>query len=309
MSIKIRYLNNEVICEEYLNIKDISIKKMACKYNVSPSRIHNILRKSANNLIQEKLSLKKNNKQYDEELVNKICIDYLAEGETITTVGEKYSIPFQTISKILKKSNNIEILTKLRMVRNFKNPSVILNINDDIIGVVANNTKKIFYFPSYLREVFNNVSWNESGCNNYLIGRIKGIRKKVNAHYFVTGSPLNSFIVDHIDRNTTNNLVSNLRVTTRSINGFNCKIRSNNKSGYTGVYFNKSSNKYIAEITISNKKYYLGEFKTLEEASLARLDLKYNLLGYEFMTIKEISQYHNLLEIKAKGLTLKCQKK
>ncbi|QPJ28001.1 hypothetical protein IMX23_14440 (plasmid) [Listeria seeligeri] len=46
------------------------------------------------------------------------------------------------------------------------------------------------------------------------------------------------------------------------------KIRSDNKSGHTGVAF--KDNKWIARIAISGKEHHLGTFNTKEEAIAAR---------------------------------------
>lgn len=48
------------------------------------------------------------------------------------------------------------------------------------------------------------------------------------------------------------------------------KIKSNT-SGYTGVYKNKKLGKWVAQITFKGKTYYLGSYKTLEEAVKARI--------------------------------------
>lgn len=81
-------------------------------------------------------------------------------------------------------------------------------------------------------------------------------------------NPNNKPFVDHIDRNTTNNNVSNLRYATNTKNGQNQDKHKNNTSGYKGVSFNKPRNKYKAEIRIDGKNKHLGLFKTALEASL-----------------------------------------
>lgn len=44
-----------------------------------------------------------------------------------------------------------------------------------------------------------------------------------------------SFIVDHIDGNTENNSIGNLRVVTRTVNNRNASVRKDNASGKNGV--------------------------------------------------------------------------
>lgn len=57
---------------------------------------------------------------------------------------------------------------------------------------------------------------------------------KILAELFIQ-NPKNKLFVDHVDRNRSNNNLSNLRWVSRSENGTNRKIQSNNTSGYTGI--------------------------------------------------------------------------
>lgn len=85
------------------------------------------------------------------------------------------------------------------------------------------------------------------------------------AWFYMTGEwPQN--IVDHKDRNYSNNKWENLRPATFSQNQGNTKIRKDNKTGYKGVHFDKRSNKFVAQITIYNKRTWLGTRETAEEA-------------------------------------------
>lgn len=72
--------------------------------------------------------------------------------------------------------------------------------------------------------------------------------------------------VDHINGNKTDNRIENLRIATPSENRCNRGKQRNNTSGYKGVYFNKRSNSWYAEIRKSGIKKYLGSAKTPEEA-------------------------------------------
>ena len=80
-------------------------------------------------------------------------------------------------------------------------------------------------------------------------------------------NPDNKQMIDHTDENKANNNVKNLRWATASENGCNRGKQINNKSNYKGVCFNKSRNKYIAQIRINGKTKHLGYYETVEEAS------------------------------------------
>ncbi|HII3146503.1 TPA: HNH endonuclease [Citrobacter braakii] len=76
--------------------------------------------------------------------------------------------------------------------------------------------------------------------------------------------------VDHIDGNTFNNRLSNLRLVTHQDNHRNQKKRSTNKSGYLGVSWNKQHQKWQASIKLSGKVKYLGWFDDIKDAARAR---------------------------------------
>lgn len=53
--------------------------------------------------------------------------------------------------------------------------------------------------------------------------------------------------------------------------GVNCERKiSSNTSGHTGVYWNKQSGKWVAQITFKRKTYYLGSYERIEDAVKAR---------------------------------------
>jgi hypothetical protein len=76
-------------------------------------------------------------------------------------------------------------------------------------------------------------------------------------------------IVDHIDRNPLNNLLSNLRLATIEQNNVNRSVQSNNKSGVRGVSWCKITNKWKAQISLNKRKIYIGVYETIDEAKIA----------------------------------------
>lgn len=77
-------------------------------------------------------------------------------------------------------------------------------------------------------------------------------------------------LVDHIDRDTSNNQPDNLRAADKVINSVNRGLQSNNTSGVRGVGFNKNSGKWVAYIKIGGKHIHLGLRDYFEDAACLR---------------------------------------
>ena len=74
--------------------------------------------------------------------------------------------------------------------------------------------------------------------------------------------------VDHIFHNRRDNRKSKLRLCKHIDNCKNNPLRSNNTSGYTGVWYSKNRNKWVAEIRVNKKKIHLGYFNNKEDAHI-----------------------------------------
>lgn len=79
-------------------------------------------------------------------------------------------------------------------------------------------------------------------------------------------------VIDHIDRNKKNNKMNNLRLSSSKANAKNKNINRRNSSGFTGVHFDKSRNKWMAWGKQGSLFKNLGRFVTKEEAINARLN-------------------------------------
>lgn len=75
--------------------------------------------------------------------------------------------------------------------------------------------------------------------------------------------------LDHINGDRDDNRIVNLRLATPSQNAMNRKMRSDNATGYRGVYREVQSGKYRAAIGVNRKILQLGRFDTPEEAFAA----------------------------------------
>jgi hypothetical protein len=101
---------------------------------------------------------------------------------------------------------------------------------------------------------------------------------KINKHYlmhrviFAIHHGYLPSLVDHIDRNISNNRIENLREANKSINSINRGVPINNKSGIKGVTFHHGKWDVFVHIQQNGvrKKLNLGRFKDLEDAKNAR---------------------------------------
>lgn len=103
----------------------------------------------------------------------------------------------------------------------------------------------------------------------YAVAHIPKTKKLVRMHRLVLGLTDPYILCDHIDGNTLNNQTGNLRTCTRAENGWNARLRPDNRQGFKGVRLDARRGCYYAEIQAHNKRHFLGSFATPEEAHQA----------------------------------------
>ncbi|WP_338627494.1 HNH endonuclease [Clostridium baratii] len=136
--------------------------------------------------------------------------------------------------------------------------------------------------------------------SEYIEGTYKG--KKVKLHRYILNAKEKQILIDHINRNTLDNRKSNLRLATNKENSFNKSIRSDNKSGYSGV--DLRNNKWRAKIKYNGITIHLGYFIDKDEAILNR-QLAEQYLFKEFSPSTELISYDTQLINKAKVNVMK----
>ncbi len=72
--------------------------------------------------------------------------------------------------------------------------------------------------------------------------------------------------VDHINGFRADNRIENLRLATHGQNNISRRKRADNTSGYRGVSWNTSSNKWMAMIAAGGVQTYLGVFDSIDDA-------------------------------------------
>ena len=132
-----------------------------------------------------------------------------------------------------------------------------------------------------LRDDIAGYVWVDTKRSNhkYRVVKVKGKEYKVHRliwQYFFGEKPNGH--IDHINGNTLDNRIINLRVVDNATNSKNRSIQSNNKSGYHGINQLPSGN-WRVRINHNKKRITIGTFKSFREAKVARLEAE---IKYEY---------------------------
>ena len=100
----------------------------------------------------------------------------------------------------------------------------------------------------------------------------KYVHRLVLKTFKVNPNPQTLNMCDHINRNTFDNRISNLRWSNARLNSYN-----RNAKGYS---YYKDRNKFVAEIVVDGQKIHLGQFKYSLDARRAYLNAKSKYHSY-----------------------------
>lgn len=129
------------------------------------------------------------------------------------------------------------------------------------------------YMSQWAGKVAGKVAVNE--CNKInrdtrvVIVSYKGKKKNFSVHrlVFLYHYGYLPDIIDHIDGDYLNNLIENLQPITQSLNSAKSAMFSHNTSGYRGCRYRPRDAKWIVNIKVNGKGYYLGQYEDLEYAA------------------------------------------
>jgi hypothetical protein len=96
-------------------------------------------------------------------------------------------------------------------------------------------------------------------------------------------------ILDHIDNNRSNNIISNLRKANPHLNNLNVLPQPNKSSQYRGVYFNKVVSRWHTQYALNRKRNHVGHFDDEIEAALAYNEAISKVFNKEYAYINDIS--------------------
>ncbi len=110
-------------------------------------------------------------------------------------------------------------------------------------------------------------AWHMSTKGGYVQRKVKEDEKRKYiflhreiAQRIIGGSLTHSIIVEHENGNKLDNRRQNILPLTAAESTQRHNIRRSNKSGYRGVYYNKSEEKWVSSITVNKRKIHLGYY-------------------------------------------------
>jgi hypothetical protein len=132
--------------------------------------------------------------------------------------------------------------------------------------------------------------WTPSTKSYYVQGDFwkNNERQRVMLHRWILDAP-DHLHVDHINHDTLINLDENLRLVTVMENHQNqLGLNAHNTSGVRNVYWDKSRNKWCAEIIAYRKKIYLGRYDDLSEAGKVVEEARSKLMPFSQEALAEM---------------------
>ncbi|SRR6266705_719468 len=131
--------------------------------------------------------------------------------------------------------------------------------------ILGNSHEKILIdSEDYIRCI--KYVWSKTNSNN-ITATINGKTTTLGRFILQYSGPLE---VDHKNHNWIDCRKENLRLITLQQNRFNREIRTNNTSGYIGVFYNRKNKNWCAQITVNKKRFHLGYFQDKEKAAKVR---------------------------------------
>ena len=155
-------------------------------------------------------------------------------------------------------------------------------IDGNITYIILNNNARAIIDTDCIKLV-NSYTWTKYK-NGYCYNVVNGTM----LHRVLMNITDSNILIDHINHNTLDNRLENLRIVTRQQNSFNSKpINGKTK----GIYYESKSEKWISQICISGKMKHIGRYNKKEDAIIARVEKEKELQGeYRYEWEKELDE-------------------
>ena len=206
-------------------------------------------------------------------------------------VAEKYE---DNLSETEAYAVEVDLISKLNPIANLQKKSTAVK------PIKRIDVERLFYYcessKSGLR--FRTVNSNRfkvgdeagtKGPSGYYRVKIQGVNYLAHRIVWVLfNTDLHCGIIDHKDKNRSNNKISNLRVVTPPINNKNSSLRKSNNTGFIGVSFVERSNSYVVKYSTDESRQERKYFSVLKYGKDLALALA---IEYRHQRIMQIDSY------------------
>lgn len=142
------------------------------------------------------------------------------------------------------------------------------------------DSKAVKVFNSqYAGQVAGSIQIDSTGHKQITIYFDKKAHKAHRLAWLYVYGRLPKGVIDHINGDSLDNRIVNLREADDYQSAWNKSKLSTNKSGYKGVSLKKKSGRWVAQISYRGKKMFLGYHDTPEEAYKAYCEAAIKLHG------------------------------
>jgi hypothetical protein len=156
-------------------------------------------------------------------------------------------------------------------------------------GIGYTSKEEPFYFDLEDYDKIKNYCWRKDKYKYIVTNEKEDDRKIIKMHRLIMNVYDEDIKIDHIFHNRYDNRKKFLRIASNIENSQNRSLQSNNTSGYTGVWYDKKRNKWVAEIKVNKKKKHIGRFNNLQDAVIARKNAEIKYFGdFRYKDNKEI---------------------
>ena len=177
-------------------------------------------------------------------------------GNFITTRGT-------SLRSGITKSCGCLVSDKIRECNKANKKCNVYDLTGDYGIGYASNTNEPFYFDLKDYDKIKDYYWS-ANTDGYMYSTCDD--EYILMHRLIIDENNPEMQVDHFNRNRKDNRKENLKSVTPQHNNWNRGMNQNNKSGVTGVRWNKKAEKWIAYIM----RKHLGTFNSFEDAVKAR---------------------------------------
>ena len=136
----------------------------------------------------------------------------------------------------------------------------------------------LYWKDNYFKSFIGKKAGFSSG-NNYIRINIKNKQYFAHRIIFMMHHGYLPNIIDHIDRNSLNNKIENLREADARENALNSTLTQPSITGIRNVYFDKRRNKYNVVLKVNKKHKFIGSYFDLELAELVSTMAKEKYYG------------------------------